>query len=269
MGGGWRTRVSKRDKRESARNQHAARHADLVTLMRTAHVHAGQPMRAGARRPRRTAARQQEERAPLSLSKPIASAAPARPVRWPTPRRPRGAGLPGMIAKLDGQGALGCGRERLGAGRGGARSLCFEKGWGQPLPPAETHGVAEARVEAIAQLLDAGRDLVEGHGHPPPVALDDIHPGAALPREGGHAPLVDTKGEEEEGPAGGGAGGSNFWTRTRGCDHACRGQRGWPRVFVCCSLLSFGVTRVLSFVCVCREERRREQRELMSGARVD
>jgi hypothetical protein len=38
---------------------------------------------------------------------------------------------------------------------------------------------------------------------------------------------------------------------------------------VCCSLLSFGVTRVLSFVCVCREERRREQRELMSGARVD
>lgn len=74
------------------------------------------------------------------------------------------------------------GRERAcGTVRGGAQALMvFRKERRQPLFTIlinqSTHRVAEARVQAIAQLLHAGRDLVEGHGHPPPVALDDIHP---------------------------------------------------------------------------------------------
>jgi hypothetical protein len=42
-----------------------------------------------------------------------------------------------------------------------------------------THGVDEALVEALRELLDALRDLVEGHLLLAAIALDDKHPGGA------------------------------------------------------------------------------------------
>lgn len=94
--------------------------------------------------------------------------------------------------------AAGCTRSRAAHGNRGARlslggakrrggkcrrqktvkKLEFLKALSPSIATAflHTHRVAEPSVQAITELLHARRDLVERNGHPPPVALDDIHP---------------------------------------------------------------------------------------------
>ncbi len=47
-------------------------------------------------------------------------------------------------------------------------------------PHPKPHRVAEVEVQAIAELVDAGSDLIEPHRHCAAIALDDIHGGACF-----------------------------------------------------------------------------------------
>lgn len=75
------------------------------------------------------------------------------------------------------------GGRRGGRGRPDGRMLVFEQQHKgkldeysghectifKTLTSCSTHWINEVHIEAVTQLLDAGRDLVEHHGFPPPI----------------------------------------------------------------------------------------------------